>query len=81
VKLLALGYLFSYFGVASTAVYYQMRRDVDARETDEVFLDADESEKGFGLPTLQKDAAGAPEVAASATPAAADSAVGNENVE
>jgi hypothetical protein len=74
VKVLALGYVFSYFGVSSTAVYFQLRRDVDARETDEVFLDADESEKGFGLPKLQKDAAGAPEVSATAAPAAAGAA-------
>jgi hypothetical protein len=67
VKLLALGYLFSYFGVASTAIYYQMRRDIDAREIDEVFLDADKSERSFGLPQLLKDAAGAPEVAGSDT--------------
>ncbi len=59
VKLLALGYVFSYFGVASTAIYYQLRRDIDARETDEVFLDADESERSFGLPRIQKDSAGA----------------------
>jgi hypothetical protein len=63
VKLLAVGYSFSYFGVASTAIYYQLRRDVDARETDEVFLDADSSEEKFGLPKLEKDAAGAPEIA------------------
>ena len=59
VKLLAIGYAFSYFAVASTAIYYLLRRDVDARETDEVFLDADGSEQKFGLPRLQKDAAGA----------------------
>jgi hypothetical protein len=70
IKLLAMGYVFSYFGVSSTAVYFQLRRDVDARETDEVFLDADESEKGFGLPKLQKDAAGAPEIAGSPAPVA-----------
>ena len=64
-KLLAIGYSFSYFGVASTAIYYLLRRDVDARETDEVFLDADASEQKFGLPKLQKDAAGAPEIAES----------------
>jgi hypothetical protein len=69
IKLLALGYVFSYFGVSSTAIYYQLRRDVDARETDEVFLDADESEQGFGLPKLTKDAAGAPEIAGSPVPA------------
>ena len=62
VKLLAIGYAFSYFAVASTAIYYLLRRDVDARETDEVFLDADGSEQKFGLPRLQKDAAGAPEI-------------------
>ncbi len=75
VKLLAVGYSFSYFGVASTAIYYLLRRDVDARETDEVFLDADTSEEKFGLPTLQKDAAGAPEIAenaAAADPGSAD---------
>ncbi|MGA2253970.1 MAG: hypothetical protein ABSG53_04855 [Thermoguttaceae bacterium] len=62
VKLLAIGYSFSYFGVASTAIYFLLRRDVDARETDEVFLDADTSEEKFGLPKLQRDAAGAPEI-------------------
>jgi len=74
VKLLAIGYAFSYFAVASTAIYYLLRRDVDARETDEVFLDADTSEQKFGLPTLRKDAAGAPEIVenAAATPESAD---------
>jgi hypothetical protein len=69
VKLLAIGYAFSYFGVASTAIYYLLRRDVDARESDEVFLDADASEKKFGLPKLQKDAAGAPEIVENAAAA------------
>jgi len=81
VKLLALGYVFSYFGVASTAIYYQLRRDVDARETDEVFLDADQGELGFGLPDLEKDVAGAPELAAAVAPVAVDGAIGNDNVE
>jgi len=70
VKLLAIGYSFSYFGAASTAIYYLLRRDVDARETDEVFLDADASEEKFGLPNLQKDAAGAPEIVENAAAAA-----------
>jgi len=71
VKLLAIGYGFSYFAVASTAIYYLLRRDVDARETDEVFLDADASEEKFGLPTLQKDAEGAPEIVEDAAASAA----------
>jgi hypothetical protein len=67
VKLLAIGYAFSYFGIASTAIYYLLRRDCDARETDEVFLDADTSEQKFGLPKLEKDAEGAPEIAENPT--------------
>ncbi len=78
VKLLAIGYSFGYLGVASTAIYYQLRRDVDARETDEVFLDADASEEKFGLPKLQKDAAGAPEIVENA---AAESAEEQAKVE
>ena len=57
VKLLAVGYLFSYFWTASTAVYFLLRRDVDHTEMDEVFLDADESEQDYGLPTLKTDEA------------------------
>lgn len=44
VKLLAVGYLFSYFWTASTVIYLLLRRDVDHAELDEVFLDADLSE-------------------------------------
>ncbi len=60
VKLLAVGYLFSYFWTAAVAIYFLLRRDVDATETDEVFLDADASEQTFGLPTVATDEAGAP---------------------
>jgi hypothetical protein len=80
VKLLAIGYSFGYLGVASTAIYYLLRRDVDARETDEVYLDADQSEQKFGLPPLQKDAAGAPEIAEKAS-AVASTADGQNGVE
>ncbi len=45
VKILAVGYLFSYFWSAAVAVYFQLRRDINAAETDEVFLDADASEE------------------------------------
>jgi hypothetical protein len=60
VKLLAVGYLFSYFWTAAVAIYFLLRRDVDATETDEVFLDADVSEQTFDLPPVTKDKAGAP---------------------
>ena len=67
IKLLVLGYAYAYFGTASTAIYFLLRHDVDATETDEVFRDADKSEEKFGLPALTKDEQGAPEVKAEAT--------------
>ena len=60
VKLLAVGYLLSYFWTAAVAVYFQLRRDVDATEMDEVYLDADKSEGTFDLPAVATDEAGAP---------------------
>jgi len=81
VKLLAVGYLFSYFWTASTAIYFLLRRDVDATEMDEVFLDADASEQTYGLPPIQTDAAGAPVVNDAAPPAeAADATAVDEAV-
>ncbi|HEY4760113.1 MAG TPA: hypothetical protein VIH42_05990 [Thermoguttaceae bacterium] len=62
VKILAVGYLFSYFWTASVAIYLLMRRVVDATEMDEVFLDADEGEKVSGLPKIVTDESGAPKV-------------------
>ncbi len=60
VRALAAGYFYGYFWTASTAIYLLLRRDVDATETDEVFLDADKSEPERGLPPLGTDQAGAP---------------------
>jgi hypothetical protein len=67
VKLLAVGYLFSYFWSASAAIYLQLRRDVDTTETDEVFLDADATEPSPELPAITTDQAGAPVVARNTT--------------
>ena len=63
VKLLAVGFLFSYFWTASTAIYFLLRRDVDATEMDEVFLEEEEEQQGYGLPPLETDSQGAPVVA------------------
>jgi hypothetical protein len=60
VKLLAVGYLFSYFWCAAAAIYLLLRRNVDATEMDEVYLDADASEQAVGLPPVTTDQAGAP---------------------
>jgi hypothetical protein len=67
IKLLAVGYLFSYFWSAATAIYLLLRRDVDATEMDEVYLDADASEQCGTLPKVVTDQAGAP-VAEDASP-------------
>ena len=61
VKLLAVGYLFSYFWPLRRPLF-QLRRDVDATETDEVFLDADATEPSPDLPTITTDQAGRPVV-------------------
>jgi len=62
VKLLAVGFLYSYFWTASTAIYLLLRRDTDATEMDEVYLDEDESEAVYDLPPIEKDESGAPVV-------------------
>ncbi len=60
VKVLAAGYLFSYFWTATTAIYFLLRRDVDATETDEIALEEDEDDQSYGLPPLRTDEFGAP---------------------
>jgi hypothetical protein len=62
VKLLAVGVIYSFFWTASVAIYFLLRRDVDATEMDEVFLDQDAGEPDYGLPPLKTDQAGAPVV-------------------
>lgn len=60
VKILAVGYLYSYFWTAATAIYFVLRRDVDAAEMDEVFLDEEGAECACGLPKVNIDERGAP---------------------
>jgi hypothetical protein len=50
VFLLILGFSYSYFWSASTIVYMLLRRNVDAAEMDEVYLDEDEGDGAFGGP-------------------------------
>ncbi|MBN2580500.1 MAG: hypothetical protein JXB10_16060 [Pirellulales bacterium] len=68
VKLLAVGFGLAYFFSAATAIYLLQRRQVDATEMDEVFLDADADEPESNLPPIVTDAAGAPEVQENAPP-------------
>jgi hypothetical protein len=60
VRLLAVGYMFSYFWTASSAIYFLLRHDVDATEMDEVFLDADATEQDASLPAVATDPSAAP---------------------
>jgi hypothetical protein len=60
VRLLAVGYLFSYFWAASAAIYFLLRHDVDATEMDEVFLDADATEQEPALPAVAAEQSASP---------------------
>jgi hypothetical protein len=65
VRLVALGFAYSYFWTAVTAIYLLLRRDADGTPLDEVHFD--EQEQTLDLPPLPSDAAGvamAPEDAA-----------------
>src|SRR5205085_7741567 len=46
--LLVLGFGYSFFWTASTIVYLLLRKSVDAAELDEVYLEEDDYEPGFG---------------------------------
>ncbi len=70
VRLLALGFVYSYFWTASTGIYFLLRRDDDGTDLDDVHLE--QADQAYGLPPLETDAAGVPTVAASE--AAADAA-------
>ncbi|NUQ63125.1 MAG: hypothetical protein HUU20_11665 [Pirellulales bacterium] len=61
-KLLAAGFLASYFWIAFTAIYFLMRRQVDATEMDEVYLEEEQDDDAHGLPPLKTDEAGVPTV-------------------
>ncbi|MBN2022288.1 MAG: hypothetical protein JW809_05795 [Pirellulales bacterium] len=54
VKLAAVGYLYSYFWTAATAIYFLLRRDADATELDEVCLD-EQAPSHYTLPPVGAD--------------------------
>jgi hypothetical protein len=60
VRLLVLAFGYSFLWTAATAIYFLLRRDADATETDEVFY---EDREPTGLPPLAPDAAGVPVLA------------------
>jgi hypothetical protein len=70
IGLITRGFVFSYFFVGATAVYMLLRLNVDATETDEVFLSDEEDPRG--LPPLTMDSAGVVQVADGANAGNAD---------
>ena len=62
VRLLAVGYLYSYFWVSASGIYLLLRRDVDDTELDEIHLDESVADEAFGLPEIKTDDHGAPVV-------------------
>jgi len=72
VKLIAVGFLYSYFWTAATAIYLLLRRDVDATEMDEIFVEDDHADEVYGLPKVETDQQGAPVVDASGEAQPAD---------
>ncbi len=71
VKLGALSYLVAYFWIAAAAIYLLLRYDVDATEMDEVYLEEEEEQPGYGLPPLKTDTPAADSPTEPAGPAAA----------
>lgn len=61
VRLIALGYVYSYFWSAFTAIYLLVRRDEDGTELDEVFV-PEKQARTSELPALKLDPAGVPVV-------------------
>ena len=61
VRLVALGFAYSYFWTAATAIYLLLRRDDDGTEIDDIHVEG--PAPSYGLPPLTKDAAGVPDVA------------------
>ena len=60
VTTLAAAFGVSYLWSASTSIYLLLRRQVDAVEMDEAFIEDDDQQ--FGMPALETDAAGVPGV-------------------
>lgn len=52
--LLVVGFIHSYFWTAATTIYFLLRRDVDATDLDEVYLEEEEEEE-FGAPLPAPD--------------------------
>jgi len=72
VRLVAVGFLYSYFWTAATAIYFLLRRDVDATDMDEIYVEEEQADEVYGLPKVGTDAHGAPTVDSSGQAQPAD---------
>lgn len=59
--MLAMGFLFSYFWTSTTVIYFLLRRLVDAKELDELYMPGEAAT--YGLPPLKTGPDGVPTVA------------------
>jgi hypothetical protein len=67
VRLVALGFVYSYFWTAATTIYLLLRKDTDDTPLDEIHFD--EPADALGLPPMEPDAAGVPTIKDRAEPA------------
>ena len=79
VQFLAAGYFYGYFFTAASAMYLLLRRDVDATEMDEVFLDADQGEQTKEPASVESEANGTPATDEAIASAKADPAGNSDN--
>ncbi len=76
VRLIVLGFAYSYFWTASTAIYLLLRRDDDGTEIDDIHVEG--PREAYGLPALEKDAAGVTTVAKEETAGGGETPAGDE---
>jgi hypothetical protein len=69
------GFQLAFFLSSATGIYLLLRRSVDSVELDEVYLDEDQA---YGLPSLEKDAAGVPGVPEAIGPAGSGTEVAGD---
>ena len=66
--LMMLGFSYSFFWSAATAIYFLMRKKVDEADTDEVFLEEDEPEAPLAPPKLATGTGTGPATSSTTTP-------------
>jgi hypothetical protein len=66
VRAVAFSFAYGYFWTAASGIYLLLRREVDHTEVDEIY--ADDDGQSYGLPPLERDEHGVPDLAKSERP-------------